>query len=94
MLRFLRGLVIVGLLLLVVAGIDTSDDATAILQPQYERTSLPGRDFVYYTVQPDDSLNLVVRKFRVSSVEAILALNPQLEDDRLTAGDRIKIPLQ
>lgn len=93
--KFLRSVLIVALLLLILSGLKSADDTTGVLQPQYERASLPDRDFVYYTVQPGDSLGLIARKFRVSTSRAILAANPKLDDDeRLETGERIRIPLQ
>jgi LysM repeat protein len=58
-----------------------------------EAPPLEGRNFVYYTVQPGDSLASVERRFRISSIEAILDLNPDLDSGRLQPGRRIRIPI-
>jgi hypothetical protein len=62
--------------------------------PQKENLLLEGRDFVFYTVQPGDTLAVVQRKFRVPSEDSILQLNPDLKRDHLTPNHRIKIPMQ
>jgi LysM repeat protein len=55
---------------------------------------LNDRNFVYYTIQPGDTLSLLARKFRIASSAAILDLNPGLNEDRLPVSERIKIPLE
>ncbi len=60
---------------------------------RYQQTPIEGRNFVYYTVQPGDSFNLILRKFRIASGQAVLALNPGLSVEHLSANERIKIPL-
>ena len=69
-------------------------NSSEVIQPQYERSTLKGRDFVYYTIQPGDTLSLLERKFRIPTRRAILELNPDLNPDELPVNRQIKIPLQ
>lgn len=68
-------------------------NSVEVVAPKYERTTLKGRDFVYYTVQPGDTLSMLERKFRIPARESILALNPGLNPDDLPVSKQIKIPL-
>jgi hypothetical protein len=61
--------------------------------PQKENLLLEGRDFVYYTVQPGDTLGILRKKFRVPSEDSILQLNPEIKHDQLSPNQRIKIPI-
>ena len=61
---------------------------------EFDQAPLAGRDYVFYTVQPGDTLQSVTRRFRVMSEDAILAINPDIDEDRLPVNERIKIPLQ
>ena len=65
-----------------------------VAEPQFEQAPLEDRDYVFYTVQSEDTLTTVLRKFRVPSEDAILKLNPDLDPDRLPVNQQIKIPLQ
>ena len=62
--------------------------------PLKETLPLEGRDFIYYTVQPGDTLTVLQKKFRVSSEDSILELNPDLNRDHPSPNHRIKIPMQ
>jgi len=86
-----------GSLLLMIALVrDNQQTRTSIqvLSPKYEKSTLQGRDYVYYTILSGDTLPLLERKFRVTSRKAILDLNPDLDPDNLPVNHRIKIPLQ
>ncbi len=95
--KALRWLVGFFLLLLLFAydGRSVQGRDPASLQPstRYEQTPIEGRNYVYYTVQPGDSFNIILRKFRIGSSQAVLDLNPGLNPDRLSPNERIKIPL-
>lgn len=82
------------LLVLILAGNRATENGDPLEAERYERSPLPERDFVFYTVQPGDTLSMIERKFRTSSRETVLALNPDVDPDRLPAGKRMKIPLQ
>lgn len=94
--KFLRGFLAVILFVLLVLAWDqkrnTSDPD--VLAPKYERSTLEGRDFVYYTVQPGDTLSMLEKKFRIPDQDAIQELNPDLDPRDLPVNKQIKIPLQ
>ena len=94
--RFLRWSFAIMMILLLFVARDHQNKIRSpqIIQPNYEQTSLQGRDFIYYTIQPGDTISLIERKFRVISRESILSLNPEIDPDRLPVKRRIKIPLQ
>lgn len=94
--KILRGFIAFCLILLVLLIEDWQANRTsnAVMQPQYEQAPLEGRDFVYYTVQPGDSIYSIQKKFRVASEDSILKMNPELDPDRLPTTAEIKIPLQ
>ena len=71
-----------------------SDDQRQVIQPKLERSTLDGRDFVYYTVQGGDTLDSVARKFRIPTQQAIESLNPGLNPQKLPVNHQIKIPLR
>jgi len=65
-----------------------------VIRPKLERTTLEGRDFVYYTVQPGDTLASLERKFRIPGADGIQAMNPGLNVQKLPVNRQIKIPLR
>jgi hypothetical protein len=69
-------------------------DQKQVIRPKLERSTLEGRDFVYYTVQPGDTLAGLERKFRIPASEAIQTLNPDLNPQKLPVNRQIKIPLR
>ena len=71
-----------------------SVDSKQVIQPKLERSTMEGRDFVYYTVQGGDTLDSVARKFRIPDSEAILSLNPGMNRDQLPVNHQIRIPLR
>ena len=95
---FFRGFLgFVLLLLLAIPGKPFRQDPTPVLSVavlQKNLKPLDGRDYVYYTVQPGDSLSLLARKFRIASTASVLEMNPGLNEDRLPLNERIKIPLE
>ena len=94
--RFLRwflGLILLMLTVLALQGA-RSVDQKEVLQPKYERSTLEGRDFVYYTVQPGDTIEMLQRKFRIPTREAIEALNSGMDFQKLPINHQIKIPLR
>ena len=94
--RFLRGFLAVFLLVLVLLAWEQNrkTNQSGVIQPQYERSTLEGRDFVYYTVQPGDTLSMLEKKFRIPTRDAIQELNPELNPEDLPVNRQIKIPLQ
>jgi LysM repeat protein len=94
--KFLRGFL--GVLLFVLVALtweqNRNRNESEVIQPQYERSTLEGRDFVYYTVQPGDTLSMLERKFRIPTREAIENLNPDLNSEDLPVNKQIKIPLK
>jgi hypothetical protein len=92
--KFLRGALafFLCLLLLSFASRDKAEPTAA--NPEFDQAPLADRDFVFYTVQPGDTLQGVTRRFRVMSEDQILALNPHLDADKLPVNERIKIPLE
>ena len=94
--RFLRGFLGVFLLALVLLAWEQNrqTNQSGVIQPQYERSTLEGRDFVYYTVQPGDTLSMLEKKFRIPTRDAIQELNPDLNPEDLPVNRQIKIPLQ
>ncbi len=95
--KYLRWLLGLFLLLLAAASYDarkSSPESIPVARAVYEHTPLQGRDYVYYTIQPGDTLAILQRRFRIPSDRAILALNPDLDPDRLPVNRRIKISLQ
>ena len=92
-LRWFLGLIL--LMLTVLALEDTrSSDRKEVIQPRYERSALEGRDFVYYTVQPGDTIDILQRKFRIPTREAIETLNSGINGEKLPIHHQIKIPLR
>jgi LysM repeat protein len=94
--KFLRGFLAVILFILVALAWEqkrNSNDEEVIV-PQYERSTLEGRDFVYYTVQPGDTLSMLEKKFRIPNRDAIQELNPNVDPRDLPVNKQIKIPLQ
>ena len=69
-------------------------DESQVTQPKLERSTLEGRDFVYYTVQAGDTLDLLARKFRLPTPEAIESINPGLNAQKLPVSRQIRIPLR
>jgi LysM repeat protein len=69
-------------------------DQKEVIQPHYERSTLEGRDFVYYTVQPGDTIEMLQRKFRIPKRETIEVLNMGLDTEKLPLNHQIKIPLK
>jgi LysM domain-containing protein len=65
-----------------------------VIEPKLERSTLEGRDFVYYTVQAGDTLDSLARKFRIPTADAIQAQNPGLNPAKLPVSKQIKIPLR
>lgn len=95
--KFLRGFLVFFLLLLVLSARSVQNQALhnrETAQLQKESLPLEGRDYVFYKVQAGDSLPGIARKFRVTSEDSILELNPGLKASRLPINQRIKIPLQ
>ncbi len=94
--KFLRGLLAFLLFLLVALAWDQNrkTNQSEVIQPKYERSTLEGRDFVYYTVQPGDTLSMLEKKFRIPSRNAIQELNPDVNPQDLPVNQQIKIPLQ
>jgi LysM repeat protein len=94
--KFLRGFL--GFLLFLLVALNWEQNRhrneSEVIQPQYERSTLEGRDFVYYTVQPGDTLSMLERKFRIPTREAIQNLNPDLNSEDLPVNKQIKIPLK
>ena len=92
-LRVLLGLMLLILLLVAVPITNRDTRAVRSVAPQHNTSQLEGRDFVYYVIQPGDTMNSLEHKFRVASESRIVDLNPGLATDRLPTGHRIKIPL-
>ena len=94
--KFLRGFLGAILFVLLVLAWDQKRHTTDpdVLVPKYERSTLEGRDFVYYTVQAGDTLSMLEKKFRIPDQDAIQALNPDLNPRDLPVNKQIKIPLQ
>ena len=94
--KFLRGFLAFVLFLLVVLTWqqNRTPEDSEVMQPKYERSTLKGRDFIYYTIQPGDTLSLLERKFRIPDRDAIQELNPELNPEDLPVNRQIKIPLQ
>jgi len=93
-LRFM-GFLLLGLLLITVKSPlpERKWNFSKTAAVEFERTALPDRDFVYYTVKSGDTLSVIMMKFRVVSQDVILEMNPSLDVNRLKAGTQIKIPL-
>lgn len=93
--KFLRGLLGLFLLLLVVSAErqPASTYSSAVVEAEKNQVPLQGRNYVYYTVQPGDTLALIERKFRIASPDKLLQLNPDLDSGKLDINSRIKIPL-
>jgi LysM domain len=95
--KFLRWFLVFFLFLLIFSARSIQNQAAHFrteAEPQREATSLEGRDYVFYTIQAGDTLEMVARKFRVPSEDSILEFNPDLKSNRLPVNQRIKIPLQ
>jgi LysM repeat protein len=92
-LRWFLGFILLMLTVLALQG-TRSSDRKEVIQPKYERSTLEGRDFVYYTVQPGDTLEMLQRKFRIPTREAIETLNAGLNNEKLPIHHQIKIPLR
>ena len=92
-LRWFLGFILFMLTVLAWQGM-RSTHQKEVIQPKYERSTLEGRDFVYYTVQPGDTMDMIERKFRIPTREAIETLNPGLDPEKLPVNQQIKIPLR
>lgn len=94
--KFFRGFLTFVLFVLVVLTWEQSRDSNDpdVIQPKYERSTLEGRDFIYYTIQPGDTLSMLERKFRIPDRNAIEELNPGINPQDLPVNRQIKIPLQ
>ena len=94
--KFIRGFLASILFILVVIAWEQKRNTTDpdVIVPKYERSTLEGRDFVYYTVQPGDTLSMLEKKFRIPHRDAIQELNPDLDPRDLPVNKQIKIPLQ
>ena len=94
--KFLRGFLAFILFILVVLAWEQKRNTTErdVIVPKYERSTLEGRDFVYYTVQPGDTLSMLEKKFRIPHRDAIQELNPDVDPRDLPVNKQIKIPLQ
>ncbi|MCI0603952.1 LysM peptidoglycan-binding domain-containing protein [bacterium] len=94
--KFFRGFL--GFILFVLVALtweqNRNRNESEVIQPQYERSTLEGRDFVYYTVQPGDTLSMLEKKFRIPTREAIRDLNPDINSEELPVNKQIKIPLK
>jgi LysM domain len=94
--KFLRGFLgfILFMLIVLTWEQNRNRNESEVIQPKYERSTLDGRDFVYYTVQPGDTLSMLEKKFRIPTREAIQDLNPDLNPEDLPVNRQIKIPLK
>ena len=94
--KFFRGFLSFLLLFLVVLTWEQNRNSKdpEVIQPKYERSTLEGRDFIYYTIQPGDTLSMLERKFRIPNRNGIEELNPGLNPQDLPVNQQIKIPLQ
>ncbi|MGH9858311.1 MAG: LysM peptidoglycan-binding domain-containing protein [Acidobacteriota bacterium] len=94
--KFLRGFLAFILFILVVLTWEHNRNTgdRDVIVPEYERSTLEGRDFVYYTVQPGDTLSMLEKKFRIPNRDAIQELNPDIDPRDLPVNKQIKIPLQ
>lgn len=94
--RILRGFLGFALFVLVVLAWEQNraQSGGEVIVPEYERSTLKGRDFVYYTIQPGDTLSMLEKKFRIPDRDAIQKLNPELDPQDLPVNKQIKIPLQ
>src|SRR5262249_25888516 len=85
--KFLRILLaIFFVVLLITAPRLQSTTSRQTVAGQQQAKPLQGRNFVYYTTQAGDTLSTLERKFRVSSQQAILDMNPGLNSEKLTPG--------
>jgi LysM repeat protein len=82
------------LMIVVVHDQQQTGNAIRVIAPNYEKSALEDRDYVFYTIQSGDTISMLERKFRVASPDAILKLNPDLDPDHLPVDQRIKIPLE
>jgi hypothetical protein len=94
--KFLRGFLAFILFILVILAWEQKRNISDrdVIVPKYERSTLEGRDFVYYTVQPGDTLSMLEKKFRIPNRDAIQELNPDVDPRDLPVNKQIKIPLQ
>jgi hypothetical protein len=94
--KFFRGFLGLVLLILVILNWQQNrrTNDSEVIQPKYERSTLQGRDFIYYTIQPGDTLSMLERKFRIPHRNAIEELNPGINPEDLPVNRQIKIPLQ
>lgn len=94
--KILRGFIgfLLIMLVLVIEDWQSNRPPNTVIQPQYEQTPLENRDFVYYTLQPGDSLYSVQKKFRVATLDSIYKMNPDIDPEQLPPNAQIRIPLQ
>lgn len=93
-LRWLMGIALIGLFILVKPPESPDTLQSVSAQLEFDDSPMEGRDYVYYVVQPGDTVYGLVQKFRISTEESILQMNPHLRSERLTANERIRIPLE
>jgi LysM repeat protein len=93
--RFLRGLSGLFLLLLVLSAERQPSIvySTSVAPSEDSHSAMPERNYIYYTVKPEDTLDSIEKKFRITSMDAVLRLNPELESGKLPVNRQIKIPL-
>jgi hypothetical protein len=94
--KLLRALSCLFLLMLVISAErqPASMYSSAVVEAEKNQVPLQGRDYVFYTVQPGDTLTIVERKFRIVSTDKLLQLNPDLDSGKLPVNRQIKIPLE
>lgn len=92
-LRWFLGFILFMLTVLAWQGL-RSEGQKQVTLPKYERSTLEGRDFVFYTVQPGDTMDMLERKFRIPTRDAIETLNPGIDPQKLPVNHQIKIPLR
>jgi LysM repeat protein len=94
--KFFRGFLGFILIVLIVVAWEQNRQINRlqVIQPKYERSTLEGRDYVYYTIQPGDTLSVLEKKFRIPTRNAIQELNPDLDPGDLPVNKQIKIPLK
>ena len=75
--------------LLVRAGLKAGDDRASTPSAPVT-SSVPGGQRQYYRVRPGDTLSVVAERFK-TTLDDLVALNPQIDPNGLEIGQRLRI---